>query len=61
MKRTLEDLRAKHRTGVQRITAWPDEASLAMVPLGVSPIPASKQSVSFSDALPVLDSATDRL
>jgi hypothetical protein len=31
------------------------------VPLGVSPIPVSKQSVSISDALPVLDSAADRL
>jgi hypothetical protein len=31
------------------------------VPLGVSPIPVSKQSVSISDALLVLDSAADRL
>ena len=31
------------------------------MPLGVSPIPVSKQSVSISDALPVLDSAADRL
>jgi hypothetical protein len=31
------------------------------VPLGVSPIPVSKQSVSISDALPVLDAAADRL
>jgi hypothetical protein len=31
------------------------------VPLGVSPIPVSKQSVSISDALPVLDSAVDCL
>lgn len=29
------------------------------MPLGVSPIPVSKQSVSISDALPVLDSAAD--
>jgi hypothetical protein len=61
MKRMLEDLRAEHCTGVQRIAAWADEASSALVPLGVSPIPASKQSVSISDALPVLDSAADRL
>jgi hypothetical protein len=32
-----------------------------VVPLGVSPIPVSKQSASISDALPVLDSAADRL
>jgi hypothetical protein len=35
--------------------------SSTLVPLGVSPIPVSKQSVSISDALPVLDSAADRL
>jgi DNA-binding transcriptional regulator YbjK len=34
---------------------------LALVLLGVSPISVSKQSASISDALPVLDSATDRL
>jgi hypothetical protein len=61
MKKTLEDLRAEHRTGVQRIAAWADEASSALVPLGVSPIPVSEQSVSISDALPVLDSTADRL
>jgi hypothetical protein len=61
MKKTLEDLWVEHRTGVLRIAAWADEASSALVPLGVSTIPASKQSVSISDALPVLDSAADRL
>ena len=48
MRKTLEDLRAEHRTRVQRIAAWADEASSALVSLGVSPIP-------------VLDSAADRL
>jgi hypothetical protein len=61
MKKTLEDLWAEHRIGVQRIAAWADEASSTLVPLGVSPIPVLKQSVSISDALPVLDSAADRL
>jgi hypothetical protein len=61
MKKTLEDLRAKHRNGVQRIAAGADEASSTLVPLGVSPIPVSKQSTSISDALPVLDSAADRV
>jgi hypothetical protein len=32
-----------------------------LVPLGVTAIPVSKQSVSISDALPVLDSVADRL
>jgi hypothetical protein len=61
MKKTLEDLQVEHRIGVQRIAAWADEASSALVPLGVSPIPVSKQSVSISKALPVPDSAVDRL
>jgi hypothetical protein len=61
MKKTLEDLRAEHRTGVQRIAAWADEACSTLVPLGVSPILVLKQSVSISDALPVLDFAADRL
>jgi hypothetical protein len=61
MKKTLEDLRVEHRIGVQCIAAWADEASSTLVPLGVSPILVSKQSVSISDALPVLNSAADRL
>jgi hypothetical protein len=61
MKKTLEDLRAKHRAGVQRIAAWAGEASTTLVPLGVSPIPVSELPTSISDALPVLDSAADRL
>jgi hypothetical protein len=61
MRKTLEDLRVEHRIRVQRIATWADEASSALVPLGVSPIPVSKQSVSISDALPVLDSAAVRL
>jgi hypothetical protein len=61
MKKTLEDLRAEHRIGVQHIAAWANEASSALVPLGVSPIPVLKQPVSISDALPMLDSAVDRL
>jgi hypothetical protein len=61
MKKSLEDLRAEHRTRVQRIAAWADEASSTLVPLGVSRIPVSKRSVSISDALSVLDSTADRL
>jgi hypothetical protein len=61
MRKALEDLLAEHRAGVQRIAAWAGEASSALVPLGVSPIPVSEQPTSNSDALPVLDFATDRL
>jgi hypothetical protein len=61
MKKTLEDLQAEHRAGVQRITAWASEASTTLVPLGASPIPVSELPTSISDALLVLDSAADRL
>jgi hypothetical protein len=61
MRKTLEDLRAKHRARVQRIAAWAGEASSALVPLEVSPIPVSEQPASISDALLVLDSTADRL
>jgi hypothetical protein len=61
MKKTLEDLRAEQRAGVQRIAAWAGEASTTLVPLGVSPIPVSEPPASISDALPVLDSAADCL
>jgi DNA repair exonuclease SbcCD ATPase subunit len=61
MKKTLEDLWAEHCIGVQRIAAWVDEASSTLVLLGVSPIPVSKQSVSISDVLSVLDSTADHL
>jgi hypothetical protein len=60
MRKTLDDLRAEQRTGAQRITAWASEAT-ALVPLGVSPIPAFVRPASISDALPILDSAADRL
>jgi hypothetical protein len=60
MKKTLEDLRAEQRAGVQHIAAWAGEASMTLVPLGVSPIPVSELPSSISNALSVLDSATDR-
>jgi hypothetical protein len=60
-RKALEDLQAEHRTGVQRIAAWAGEASKALVPLGMSPIPVSEPSTSISDMLLVLDSAADRL
>jgi hypothetical protein len=60
-RKALEDLQAEHRVGVQRIAEWAGEASTALVPLGMSPIPVSELLVSISDALPVLDSTDDRL
>jgi hypothetical protein len=61
MQKTLEDLQAEQRVGVQRIAAWIGEASTTLVPLGVRPIPVSELPTSISDALLVLDSAADRL
>jgi hypothetical protein len=61
MRKTLDDLRAEQRAGAQRITAWAGEVSTTLVPLGVSPIPVLVRPASISDALPVLDSAADRL
>jgi hypothetical protein len=61
VKKALEDLQAEHRAGVQRIAKWVGEASTALVPLGISPIPMSGPPVSISDALPVLDSTAERL
>jgi hypothetical protein len=58
-RKALEDLQAEHRTGVQRIAAWAGEASMALVPLGMSPISVSELPTSISDVLPVLDSAFD--
>jgi hypothetical protein len=60
-RKALEDLQAEHRAGVQSIAAWASEASTALVPLGMSPISVSELPTSISDALPVLDSAADRL
>jgi uncharacterized coiled-coil protein SlyX len=60
-RKALEDLRAEHRAGVQRIAAWAGEASTTLVPLGMSPILVSELPMSISDALPVLDSTVDRL
>jgi hypothetical protein len=61
MQKILDDLWAEQRAGAQRIAAWAGEASTTLVLLGVSPIPALVHPVSISDALPVLDSATDCL
>jgi hypothetical protein len=60
-RKALEDLQIEHRAGVQRIAEWASEASTTLVPLGMSPILVLELSVSISDALPVLDSAADRL
>ena len=49
------------RVEAQRIADWATEASLALVPLGLSPIQVAEPPASVADALPVLNSASDRL
>jgi hypothetical protein len=60
-RKALEDLQVENHVGVQRIATWAGEASTALVPLGMSPIPVSELPKSISDALLVLDSTADRL
>ena len=47
--------------GAQRIADFASEASLALVPLRMSPIQVVEPPASIADALPVLNSASDRL
>ena len=47
--------------GAQQIIDWASEATLALVPLGMSPIQVAELPASIVDALPVLNSASDRL
>ena len=47
--------------GAQRIVDWASEASSALVPLGMSPIQVAEPPASIADALPVLNSTSDRL
>ena len=59
-QKTVEELRAEQRAGVQRIAAWAGEISTALVPLGLSPIQVPEPSSTLSDALPVLDSTVEQ-
>ena len=49
------------RVEAQLIADWATEASLVLVPLGMSPIQMAEPPASIADALPVLSSVTDRL
>ena len=53
--------REQMRAGLQRIADWAGEASSALVPLGLSPIQVTEPPSTIADALPVLDSAVERL
>ena len=55
------NLQEDQRRGGQRIVDWVSEASLALVPLGMSPIQVAEPPASIADALPVRNSASDRL
>ena len=65
MQEAVQEAVRKHqedqRVGAQRIADWATKVSLALVPLGMSPIQMAEPPASIADALPVLNSASDRL
>jgi hypothetical protein len=60
-RKAVEVFQEEQRAGLQHITAWAGEVSTALVPLGMSPIRVPVPPATLSDALPVLDSAAERL
>ena len=65
MQETVQEaarkLQEDQRMGAQRIIDWAGEASSTLVPLGMSPIQMAERPASIADALPVLNSASERL
>ena len=61
VRETVRKHQEDQRVEAQRIADWASEASLALVPLGLSPIQVAEPPASVADALPVLSSALDRL
>jgi DNA repair exonuclease SbcCD ATPase subunit len=61
VQEVVQKLQEDQRLGAQRIVDWAGEASLALVPFGMSPIQVAEAPASIADALPVLSSASDRL
>ena len=61
VQEAVRKLQEDHRLGAQRIIDWASEASSALVPLGMSPIQVAEPPALIADALPVLNSALDRL
>ena len=61
VQEAVRKLQEDQRVGAQRIADWASKASLALVPLGMSPIQVAGPPASIADALPVLNSASDRL
>src|SRR6185503_14543070 len=61
VQEAVRKLQEDQRVGAQRIADWATEASVALVPHGMSPIQVAEPPASIADALPVLNSASDRL
>jgi chromosome segregation ATPase len=61
VQEAVRKLQEDQRQGAQWIVDWASEASLALVPLGMSLIQVVRPPASIADALPVLNSASDRL
>ena len=60
VQEVVRKLQEDQRLGAQRIVDWASEASSALVPLGMSPIQVVEPPALIADALPVLNSASDR-
>ena len=61
VQEVVRKLQEDQRKGAQRITDWAGEVCSALVPLGLSPIQVAEPPASLADALPLLDSASERL
>ena len=61
VQEAVRKLQEDQLVGAQRIVDWASEASSALVPLGMSPIQVAEPPASIAGALPVLNSALDRL
>ena len=61
VQEVVQKLQEDQLRGAQQIVDWASEASAVLVPLGMSPIQVAEPPASIADALPVLNSASDRL
>ena len=61
VQEAVRKLQEDQLRGAQWIVDWASEASSVLVPLGMSPIQVAEPPASIADALPVLNSASDRL
>ena len=61
VQEAVRKLQEDQLRGAQRIVDWASEVISALVPLGMSPIQVAEPPASIANALPVLNSTSDRL